>query len=219
MTCFGVTNEKRLLRECQSLDSKENQVTKNSTRYWHPQYNLPPSLALFVGYQPIRVVSTIQCWLTSANEDFVAEQAGFSIVYPRTWVAVETRKGSHGDKEIVASISRFGRSFPLVSIARHQFQEDDGIYDVVEWGRNRAKREPSYIFISQEELDSQNYQGVLVEYTWENVTLTGSYVRHCEDWYVLVDSMGYALSFCIEEKDWQIAQETFKDMIQSFTVL
>jgi len=150
---------------------------------------------------------------------FIAEQARFSMVYPKTWVAGETIHGSHGDKEIVASIARFGRSFPRVSIARRQFQEDDGVYDVVEWGQTRAKRELGYVFVSQEELESQNYQGVLAEYTLKNITLTGSYVRHCEDWYTLVDNMGYALSFCIEEQDWPIAQDVFKEMIQSFVVI
>ena len=150
---------------------------------------------------------------------FNAEQAGFSMEYPKTWSAGETSQGSHGDMEIIASIARFGRSFPHVSIARLQFQKDDAIYDVVEWGQTRAKRDTSYMFMAQEELESENYQGVLVEYALKRDTLTSSVVRHCEDWYTLIGSMGYALSFCVNEQDWTTAQEVFKEMIQSFMIV
>jgi len=157
--------------------------------------------------------------LPAPMKTLTAKHALFSLAYPQTWTAFETPQGSHGDKETVASISRTGRSLPQVTIARRQFQENEGIKEVAIWGQIRAQNETNYTFISIEGLDSDNYKGILHEYSWGNTTPIEMYLRHCEDWYVFSGNTGYSLSFCVDDKDWLYVKEVFQEMIQSFTII
>jgi len=153
--------------------------------------------------------------LPSDFKVFTSKSGGFIIKYPESWVAAETPQGSHGDKEVLAVILVPGRSFPQVDFAYKQFDVND-MDTVVKWGRGRAIALSNYSEISVSAIAAPNVEGIIREYTWHESSLLGDVNLQCKDLYLLRDNTGFAISFCAEDKQWQLFENAVVEMINSF---
>jgi hypothetical protein len=146
---------------------------------------------------------------------FTSKSGSFIIKYPESWVARETPQGSHGDKEVFAVILVPGRSFPQVYFAYQQLVSND-MDTVVKWGKERATARSHYSEISVSAIATPNVEGIIREYTWHESGFLGDVYLRCKDLYLLRDNMGFAISFCAEDKQWQLFENVVGEMINSF---
>jgi hypothetical protein len=143
----------------------------------------------------------------------------FSILHPSSWTIYETPQGNSRDKEVFATISNGGFGFGNVTLARKQFS-DGSVDEVAKWGEERAQipYTTGYLVISESTHTVNNNTGFLRTYTYNGTTLLGKYTNECEDWYFIKNAIGYDVSFCADQRDWNKVEDTYLQMINSFTV-
>jgi len=169
--------------------------------------------ALALAIDPSRRIGPFGLGLPAQMSTFIIESADGSISYPKSWVAVLTPQGNHGDSEIIAVIGVPGRGLPSVTVAQKTLS-DPTLTAVVMWGESRAASKSSYVALSSG--FSGSIPGIVREYQYVVITLFGESLVHCRDLYVLHDSIGLSLSFCAEETDWEEVVGTIDEMILSF---
>ena len=154
--------------------------------------------------------------LPSDMSVLTGEHVNFSILYPANWSAAELANGNRGDSEVFAVIINPGWWMPSVWFARHDFQSDD-LDQVAEWGEIRARKEHSgYESRPIESITTAQFDGLLRPYTWTSESpLLGKVKILCEDLYVTKEGVGYAISFCAEEEDWNTVEHVFDEMMGS----
>lgn len=154
--------------------------------------------------------------LPSSMKTLAGDNVVFTIDYPLSWVANELPYGNHGDLEVFAAILNPGNWMPSVWFARHEFQ-NGRLSQVAEWGESRILEKGSqYSSITLTETHTKNYEGLIRQYSWASESLFGSTNIRCEDIYILENGIGYAISFCSYERDWDKVEPFFSHMIESF---
>jgi hypothetical protein len=168
---------------------------------------------------PSRRTGLLGIGLPSQMETFSGKDVRFVINYPSSWVVSELPNGNHGDQEVFASILNPGWWMPSVWFARNVFETDD-LDRVAEWGEARLLMKPDdYSSTSLTSIQTSALNGLLQQYTWSSESdLLGQTQIKCEDLYVTNNGIGYAVSFCSEDKDWQRVQEVFQQMMDSFAL-
>lgn len=148
---------------------------------------------------------------------FRSRDSSFSILYPQNWIAVDTPQGTTDDAEAIAVIVVSGRQLANVVVARQTFS-GGSITDVVHWGQARAARHLKYTPVSLGPQTDNNLGGFIHEYTWLSYPLHNITSR-CQDAYMFNKGIGYDLSFCSRQQDWQSLEDVFMKMRQSFALL
>lgn len=153
---------------------------------------------------------------------FQSDQLPFIIDYPESWQAVSTPGGNHGDLETVARISVPTTSVAYTSIASKKFSPTT-LERVVEWGAQRAQtmvqQQKGYEFseIRSGEINTlKGMKGQYRTYSWKSRTILGEYIYQCMDSYFIHENTGFAIRQCAEQKNWEILQPMYQDMINSF---
>ena len=157
--------------------------------------------------------------LPSSLVKYTSKTENFTIVHPGSWPVYETPQGNHGDIEVFAIINPPGRSFPHMILAKKLFPGEN-LNDVAKWGVERAKllSTENFIEISLESRTINNVTGYLHDYFFSAPGIFEERHYHCNDLYFLENSLGYDLSFCSEEEDWDEVNNIFFQMVESFSV-
>jgi hypothetical protein len=147
---------------------------------------------------------------------FYSNRAGFSIIYPASWIATEF--SSYKDPDTIAEIVNVGflnMSKRLV-VSQTPFITGN-IKDIVVWKLSKLNQLPGFFPGSLSEFSSKNYQGYRLLYRWNYLSpVWGVMPIKCMDWYLIQHKQGYILSFCIELDHWDEIQPVFNEMIDSF---
>jgi len=151
--------------------------------------------------------------------NFQASDGSFSISYPENWTVFETPHGSHGDNEVIAVIIVAGRQGANLTMSRQSFPEGN-INEVITWGQFRASKLQDYKSNSINPWVGNGEEGYINEYTWAQYNILGNAMfSHCQDTYIYKNNIGYSLSFCASEKDWNDLESYFTEMQNSFSIL
>ncbi len=150
---------------------------------------------------------------------YTSKNGDFSIVHPSTWPISETPNGEHGDMEVFAIINPGGRSFPRMVLAKKTFTGNN-LQDVVKWGEERAQQlsisDYREVYLESQSINS--FTGYIRLYTFKSSGIFGDRGYICRDWYFIDNSIGFDLSSCSEQKNWDKTNSIFMQMIQSFSI-
>jgi len=157
--------------------------------------------------------------ISSRMINYTSKNGDFSIIHPSTWPISETLNGEHGDMEVFAIINSGGRSFPRMVLAKKTFP-GNSLQDVVKWGEERAQKLSisDYRDASLEAQTINSFAGYLRLYTFKSPGILGDSNYICRDWYFINNSIGFDLSSCSEQKDWDKTNNIFTQMVQSFSI-
>lgn len=154
--------------------------------------------------------------LPAPMQYFKGKYQGFEIQVPESWVISETPQGNHGDNDIFAVIAVPGRGYPFVSMASKEFTEND-LNQVAAWGEIRIlEKSSNYQQLRLDGFHTDYLEGLLHEYQKFGVEgMPGKVTIQCLDFYYLKNQMGYSISFCAEQSDWDDVKPVFQQMIES----
>ena len=146
---------------------------------------------------------------------FISETFGISIQYPESWVAFETPTGNHGDREVITWISVPGRTWPFLSVAKHDF-EDGNLDQVIQWGLERIERTGGTQNSGISSIQTPILSGKYTNYSYESFSnLLGKKSIICQGFFFLNSGKGYMISFCAENGSGKELIDTEKAMIDS----
>jgi len=146
---------------------------------------------------------------------FTSKTFGISIQYPESWVAFETPTGNHDDREVIAWISVPGRTWPFLSVAKHDFEDGD-LDQVIQWGLKRIDRAGGTQSSGISSIKTSTLSGKYSNYSYESFSnLFGKRSIICQSFFFLENRKGYMISFCAESDIWKELIDTEKAMIDS----
>ena len=160
-------------------------------------------------------------------------QLRFSISYPDIWFYSDNPGGNRGDKTFVAIISSPGVFRLGVSgVIRRSVDQFDTLSAVAKWGEDIANRNQKQSvvpstdtsvnrIISSNEYLIRGEKTILREYIWGQGGPLGltTIVRHCLDNYRFHNGVGFVLTLCTDDDEYNRVAPTFIQMIESFAYL
>ncbi len=139
----------------------------------------------------------------------------FTILHPKSWPVYETKDGNHGDHEVIGWIVG---TAPGVLIAKTNITDS---IKVISWGTDRAKRCKNFTLVSEQEFDTSNLI-FRMDYTCDKYLAPFSKsleTTPCRDYYKVLDSSAYALTFCARDYQWPEVENVFSAMAESFDLI
>lgn len=140
----------------------------------------------------------------------------FTISLPETWAPTDLIDGNHGDKSVVLIVRNTAETL-YIDVSKYANVKSQSEIENLAIEKLSNENQKTYKLISLEKYLREKDAGVLHEYAISNLhPFWGRRSFHCLGWYINPKpDVGFSFSFCVEEKDWEKAKNTFITIINS----